>query len=126
MKNKTVNELNRMSKEITGVASKWRKLMENGEIVEAMETVNHLSIKDGKEAKEKMDIPYLKETENGQQIPVYTLKRYDLEGVKAKLLEIKAQQDKFREMIRQLEEQAKVKEQVKEELVKNSGSAVKL
>lgn len=128
MDRKTTQELNQLSLETFGVKSKWRKLMTRGEVYEAKEEVTNLTIKDGKEHKEKMEIPLYHEGANGGQLQVYRLRKYtDIESVKARMLQIREERKQFKELVEKMQKEAQEKEKVKEEVIrKATGSSVKL
>jgi hypothetical protein len=120
----TIEELNAISKLVYGSKSRWRKLVEKGELEPVMEDTKKLHL-DG--SSEMIKTQVMHAGPNGGEVPKYTLVRYTPKSVKEKMLNLKAQIDGFMEMIRKQQEEQKAKAQLAEDakvlVQSNAGSA---
>lgn len=119
-KREVIDEMNKLSTEVFGRKSKWRKMVEFGETEPVMEDTSRLTMV-GKEQKvEKIKTQVMHVGPNGGEVPLFRRKRYTLDEAKDKMLEIKEQLDNFRAQIAKIQEtQAKAKK----DLDKASGTA---
>jgi len=119
-----IDELNQLSKETFRTKSKWRKLVEIGEVVPVTEDTKRLTIgEDGKENVEIVKTQVMHTGKNGGEVPTFALKRYTVDEVRAKMLELKEQHAKILEAIRKGQEQKKKQEEAIALAARASGSA---
>jgi hypothetical protein len=123
-----IEELNVLSKEVLGVSSKWRKLMDKGETTLAMEetTVYDPEAPEGEQEKKQM-VPLYHHTAKGNKMLKYEIKRYaTFDAVKARLLEIREAKENLRKILeeqRVQQEEAKKLEASKEIVAQAAGSS---
>jgi len=105
-------EMDKLSLEVFGVKSKWRKMVEKGvgELVE--EDIKRLVIKDGKEEYETAKTVVLYK----DQLPTNTLHRYTVQECKEFMIKVKERQEQFRQAFKQFEEQQKAKQEAEKDL----------
>lgn len=120
-------EMDKLSLEVFGTKSRWRKMVEQGvaELIE--EDTTRLFIKDGVENKETVKTPLMHEGANGGQMLQFQLKRYTMEEVKEKLIFLKTQRDNFLSALKKQQEDektAKELEKAKTVVQTASGSSI--
>jgi uncharacterized small protein (DUF1192 family) len=115
----TAEELNKLSMEVFGSKTKWRKMVEKGvaELVE--ENTTKLTYVDGKEKTETIKTPVL----HKDQMTQYTLKRYTVPEVREFMLLVKERHAQLQEAIKRIEAQKKASEATKASIDRASGSA---
>lgn len=120
----TIEEMNKLSTEVFGTKSKWKKMVEKGvaELIE--EDTTKLTIKDGKEHKETIKMPSMHVGINGGELHKSVLKRYTVEEAKNFMLLVKDRRAQVQAAIKRIEEQQKAEAAAKAEAEKASGTAV--
>ena len=106
-----INEMNELSKEIFGTTSKWRKILEKGQVVMMTEeeTLYNPEAKEGEPEFTKRLIPALHHGPKGGKLIKHETKYYTVDELKAELVKIKTQKAEI----------VKLQAAVKEELAKN-------
>jgi len=103
-------ELNELSKYVFGSTSKWKKLMEKGQLTavteEVTEYVPNETDPDAEGTTRKVQVP----VKVGNS-PLSTVKRYSYEEVKEYLLTLKSKKDELMEKIRQHQEEQRKKQE---------------
>jgi hypothetical protein len=124
-------ELDKLSKEVFGSSSKWKKMVEDGVIEPVLEDTKRLipdPETDGDYKTETIKTQVSHFGANGGELSKFEVKRYTVDSIKAHMLDIKARFEAFRENVKKLQEEQKAKEEAdkaaKEQLGANSGSAV--
>jgi hypothetical protein len=111
-KREVINELNELSKEVFKSSSHWRKLIEKGEQILLTEETTVIDDKanNGEGEEKKITVPVYHHGLGGGKLLKYNLQHYTAETVKARMLEIKDQQDKFKAAVAKFQaEQAEQK-----------------
>lgn len=105
-------ELNKLSKEVFGSASKWQKFLNNGlkeltqrTVVEVVPGENGAP-----DTTKQVKVPVL--TPNG--VKQYHIKHFTLETMKEWLLELKTKRDEFMAMIKKQQDEEKAKKEADE------------
>lgn len=119
-----IEELNALSKEVLGSSSKWRKIIDRGRLVPVTVEAIETKTVEGKEVQETVTKHAVY---HNSKTPMYQIQRETPESIKEHLLKLKEQQEAFRKMIQQAQEEARQKEEEKKQAIKtieeNSGSA---
>jgi hypothetical protein len=112
-------ELNKLSKDVLGASSRWRKMIENGYAEQIMRTVvEEVPGENGAPATTRtVQIPVL--LENG--VKQYRTQYHTVESVRTFMLELKDQRDQIMAQIQKQKDQQKLINEVNEKL---GGSAV--
>jgi len=120
----TINELNQLSKDVYGASSKWRKLVERGEVrLLTEEEVQYDSeANNGEGERKNITVPVIYHGPNGGKLRQSYMHRYDEKTVKEHMLNIKDQRDKFMEMIKKQQADAQAADVAKK--VEEANAAV--
>jgi len=106
-------EMSALSLEVFGSKSKWRKVLENGETTAVLEDAAVLS-KDGKTIEGTKKVQTMHIGPNGGEIPKFTVIRYTVETLKARMEEMKAERDKVMAAIAKFQEEQKAAQEKKQ------------
>ncbi len=119
-----INELNKLSKEVFGSSSKWRKMIEKGVGELTEEDTKKLEIIDGKEISKIVKTPKMHVGDGGGELHQYNLKHYTVESVKEFMLMVLDRRAQMQQAIKRLEEQKKAEEAIRKAAEEASGTAV--
>jgi hypothetical protein len=107
----TREELNKLSKEVFGVSSKWQGLLEHGvkELVTETKTETIPGENGKPDETREIRVPIKK---NG--VPQYAIKRYNLDEVRELMLNAKKSRDEYIERMKKAQELAQIEKKVNE------------
>jgi hypothetical protein len=114
-------KLNKLSKEVFGSKSKWRRFVENGVSEAVTEDTKRLLIKDGKEETDYVKTQVL----HKDSVPLSTIKRYTVSEIEQYMVQRKAQKEQFIAAIQKMQQDKKIQEEAKSRIITEaSGTAV--
>jgi hypothetical protein len=117
-------ELDQLSLEVFGTKTKWKKLVENGKMELVTEDTKRLYRENGEEKTEIVKTPLAHVGSKGGELNKYVLKRYTVDEIKAKMLQIKKQMDDFKLHLEKQKEEQETVEKAKKIVESGSGSVL--